>query len=101
MKSEADANLNYLVVGGEVLILVLYMDDLFLTDSLGFIKECKRDLAIEFQKKDLVPMHYFLGMEVWQKNGEIFLGHVKYCINILGRFEVEDCIAMSTPMIMN
>ena len=65
VKSEADANLYYLVVGGEILILVLYVDDMFLIGSLGLIKDCKRDLAGEFEMKDLRLMHYFLGMEVW------------------------------------
>ncbi|GLJ52115.1 hypothetical protein SUGI_1108460 [Cryptomeria japonica] len=101
VKSEADANLYYLVVGGEILILVLYVDDLFLTGSLGLIEECKRDLATEFEMKDLGLMHYFLGMEVWQTNGEIFLGQGKYCFEILKRFRMEDCKAMSTPMITN
>ena len=45
VKSEADANLYYLVVGGEVFILVLYVNNLFLTGSLGLIEDCKRDLA--------------------------------------------------------
>ncbi|KAH9292825.1 hypothetical protein KI387_042000, partial [Taxus chinensis] len=101
VKSEADANLYYLVVGGEALILVLYVDDLFLTGALGLIEDCKRDLAEEFKMKDLGLMHYFLGMEVWQTDGEIFLGQGKYCIEILKRFEMEDCKAMSTPMITN
>ena len=83
MKSEADANLYYLVVGGKILILVLYVDDLFLTGSLRLIVDCKRNLVEEFEMKDLGLMHYFLGMEVWQTNGEIFLGQGKYCIEIL------------------
>jgi hypothetical protein len=32
-KSEVDSNLYYIIVGGEPLILVLYVDDLFLTGS--------------------------------------------------------------------
>jgi hypothetical protein len=32
-KSEADSNLYYIIVGGEPLILVLYVDDLSLTGS--------------------------------------------------------------------
>ena len=59
VKSEEDANFYYLVVGGEIFILVLYVDDLFLTGSLGLIEDCKRDLAEEFEMKDLGLMHYF------------------------------------------
>ena len=101
VKSEEDAILYYLVVGGEILILLLYVDHLFLTSSLGLIEYYKRDLGEEFEMKDLRLMHYFLGMEVWKTNGEIFLGKGKYCIEILKRFRMEDCKAMSTLMITN
>ena len=64
VKSEEDANLYYLMVGGEIRILVFYVDDLFLTGSLRLIVDSKRNLAEEFEMKDLGLMHYFLGMEV-------------------------------------
>jgi hypothetical protein len=68
-ESEADSNLYYILVGGESLILVLYVDDLFLIGPEKLIADCKRDLAAEFEMKDLALMHYFLGLEVWQKDG--------------------------------
>lgn len=46
-------------------------------------------------------MYYFLGMEVWQTDGKIFLGQGRYCIEILKRFKMEDYKAMPTQMIMN
>jgi hypothetical protein len=46
-------------------------------------------------------MHYFLGLEVWQRPREIFLGRGKYAIQILKRFQIEDCKPMATPMITN
>ena len=55
-KSDADPNLYYLVVESEPLILVLYVDDLFLTGSSKLIEDCKKNLG---------QMHYFLGLEVW------------------------------------
>jgi hypothetical protein len=64
-KSEADSNLYYIIVGGESLILVLYVDDLFLTGSKRLISKCKNDLASEYEMKDLGLMQYFLGLEVW------------------------------------
>ena len=47
------------------MILILYVDDLFVTAKDGFIDDTKRKLATEFEMKDLGIMHYFLGMEVW------------------------------------
>jgi hypothetical protein len=72
-KSVAYPNLYCHIVGDECLILVLYVDDLFLTSSERLIVECKRALTFEFEMKDLGMMHYFLGLEVWQRTDEIFL----------------------------
>lgn len=55
------------------LILVLYVGDLFLTCGEPLILQCKRELASEFEMKYLHFMHYFLGLEVWQRPGEILL----------------------------
>jgi hypothetical protein len=44
-KSVADPNLYYHIVGDECLILVLYVDDLFLTGSERLIVECKQALT--------------------------------------------------------
>ena len=64
-KSEVDANLYQIVVEGKLLIIVLYVDDLILTDDEQLIHSCKEDLAKEFEMKDLGLLHYFLGLEIW------------------------------------
>jgi hypothetical protein len=51
--------------------------------------------------KDLGLMHYFLGLEVWQKLGEIFRTQRKYVVDMLRRFGMMDCKSMTTPMISN
>jgi hypothetical protein len=51
--------------------------------------------------KDLGMMHYFLGLEVWQRPNEIFLNQGKCTVDILERFIMMDCKAMPTPMVMN
>ena len=72
-KSKVDPNLYLKVVEDEPVILLLYVDDLFLTGNEKQIKESKKKLAEEFEMKDLGLMHYFLGMEVWQSSEGIFL----------------------------
>ena len=64
VKSDANPNLYYLKVGNEPLILVLYVNDLFLTGSSRLIKDCKENLVAEFDMKDLGLMHYFLELEI-------------------------------------
>jgi hypothetical protein len=100
-KSEADPNLYYIIRGEDTLILILYVDDLFITGAEHLIVDCKQGLASEFEMKDIGLMHYFLGMEVWQEEGHIFLGQGKYVADILSRFQMEDCRPMSTPMVTN
>ena len=51
--------------------------------------------------KDIGPMHYFLGLEVWQRNAGIFLNQGKYTVEILKRFRMMDCKPMTTPMNSN
>ena len=46
-------------------------------------------------------MHYYLGMEVWQEDGHVFLGQGKYAADIHKRFQMEGCRLMSTSMITN
>jgi hypothetical protein len=67
-KSSVDPNLYVKVEDGEPVILLLYVDELFLTGVEKLITECKRKLAAEFEMKDLGMMHYFLGLEVWQRS---------------------------------
>ena len=61
-KSKADSNLYYKVEDGKPVILLLYVDDMFVTGMDGLIADMKRKLAAKFEMKDLGMMHYFLGM---------------------------------------
>eukprot|EP00253_Pinus_taeda_P018181 PITA_18181 len=98
-KSEADANLYHIIVKGKPMIIVLYVDDLILTCDDQLIMSCKEDLAREFKMKDMGLMQYFLGMEVWQKDGELFVSKGKYTNEILRRFPMEKCKPMQTPLV--
>ena len=51
--------------------------------------------------KDLGLMHYFLGLEVWHSPEGIFLNQGKYVVEILKRFDMLKCKAMTTPMDTN
>jgi hypothetical protein len=100
-KSEADPNLYFIVVGEDPLILLLYVDDLFITGAERLISSYKESLASEFKMTDIGLMHYFLGLEVWQEPGHVFLGQGKYVCDILRRFQMGDSRPMTTPMITN
>ena len=46
------------------MLLLLYVNDLFLIVKEELIKDARRRLAAEFKMKDLGMMHYVLRMEV-------------------------------------
>eukprot|EP00253_Pinus_taeda_P003572 PITA_03572 len=100
-KSDADANLYHSMVEGKPLIIVLYVNDLIFTGDDQLIKSYKEDLARQFEMKDMGLMHYFLGMEVWQKDGEVFVSQGMYANEILRRFHMEKCKPMQTPLASN
>ena len=95
-KNKVDHNLSYKVVKFVPIILLLYVDDLFLTGNKKQIMESKKKLTEEFEMKNLGLMHYFLVLEVWQSSEGIFLNKGKYVVEILKR-----CKVMATPMDSN
>ena len=63
-KSKVDSNIYFKVEGKIPVMLLLYVNELFLTGKQELLKYARRRLASEFEMKDLGMMHYFLGMEV-------------------------------------
>ena len=82
-------------------MLLLYVDDMFVTSMDGLIAYMRRNLAAEFEMKDLGIMHYFLGMEVWKSVDGISLGQGKYAVEILKRLRMMDYKDMTTLMESN
>jgi hypothetical protein len=64
-KSHVDPNIYYKFVNNAPVILLLYVDDLFIIGEESLIIQCKKELTYEFDMKDLGLMHYYLGLEVW------------------------------------
>ena len=48
--------------------------------------------------KGLGMMHNFLGLQVWKRSYGVFLGQEKYAVDILNKFGILDCKAITTPM---
>ena len=43
-------------------------------------------------------LHYFLGLEIWQQEGESFVSQGKCEREILGKFHMEGCKPMDNPL---
>ena len=64
-ENKAYSNLYFEVQGGIPVMLLLYVDDLFLTGKEELFKFARRRLVAKFEMNDLGMMHYFIDMEVW------------------------------------
>ena len=52
-KSEENPNLYYIIRGEDTLILILYVDDLFIAGAEHLIVDCKQGIASKFEMKDI------------------------------------------------
>ena len=48
-------------------------------------------MIAEFEMTNLGELHYFLGIEVWQKEDNIFMSQAKYTWDILKKFIILSC----------
>eukprot|EP00253_Pinus_taeda_P020907 PITA_20907 len=48
--------------------------------------------------KDLGLLHYFLGLEIWQRSGGLFVSQGKYAREILEKFNMHGCNPVDTPL---
>ena len=98
-RSPSESTLYVNKIEGDVLIVSLYVDDLLVTGSnLQQIERFKQDMMQAFEMSDLGLMSFFLGMEIKQDRGEIFIGQEKYAKEILKKFQMENCKPTATPM---
>jgi hypothetical protein len=83
-----------------LLLLVLYVDDLLITDcSTSTIVAVKRILHDKFLMTDMGPLHFFLGLEISQDASDIKLSQAKYARDLLERFHMTDCKSAPTPFL--
>ena len=86
----------------DFLILCLYVDDLiYMGTNSKMIEDFKKAMMSEYEMTDLGAMKYFLGMQVKQSPGRIFLSQEKYVEDMLKNFNMSDCKPMTTPMATN
>ncbi|XP_019058522.1 PREDICTED: uncharacterized protein LOC109116843 [Tarenaya hassleriana] len=65
------------------------------------VKEFKEQMMSIFEMTDLGELHYFLGLEVEQENGKIFISQRKYANDLVAKFGLKGCNAVQTPMNTN
>ncbi|KAG8476415.1 hypothetical protein CXB51_033365 [Gossypium anomalum] len=81
------------------LIVSLYVDDLLVTEGdQAMLVDFKAKMQHKFEMSDLGRITYFLGIEVSQTQGGIFLSQKAFVSKILTKFSIQNCKATSTPI---
>ena len=98
-QAQSDHTLFYKQNDGKITILIVYVDDMILTeDYLVEMRRVKEQLALEFEIKDLRNLRYFLGMEVARNRSGIYVSQRKYVINFLKEIGMLGYKLVNTPV---
>jgi hypothetical protein len=97
--NEADKCVYYRYVGGEGVILCLYVDDILIfRNNINVIKEVKDFLSSNFKIEDLGKADVILNIKLLrEENGGVTLMQSHYVENVLNHFGYSDCTPASTP----
>ena len=85
---------------GKVTMLLVYVDDMIITGNDDEeITKLQKELATEFEMKNLGGLKYFLGIEVSRSKQGIFLSQRKYVLDILTKVGMLECKLVDTPIV--
>ncbi|WMV09485.1 hypothetical protein MTR67_002870 [Solanum verrucosum] len=97
--SKTDSLLLILQCDREMILLLLYIDEIIITDSSSeLIANIITGLGKEFTMKDLGPLHFFLRVDVRYFKDGIHLNQGKYVIELLMKTDMALAKAVSTPL---
>jgi len=86
-------------LGSDIVILLLYVDDIILTGSkVALVQEVVDELSSAFDMKDMGKLKYFLGLQIsYNAAGDIFVNQAKYAKDLLSKAGLSSCKPCTTP----
>jgi hypothetical protein len=94
----SDSSLFVKHVGSQIVVLLLYVDDIILTGSASAaILQVIQALSTEFDITDLGSLHFFLGIQITHTSTGLFLSQSKYIEDLLIKSEMVDAKPCDTP----
>jgi hypothetical protein len=85
--------------GNCVTYLLLYVDDIILTDSsTDLLQHITERLHSEFTMMDLGDLHHLLGIPVTRSADDLFLSQRQYALDLLQRTDMAVCHSTATPL---
>nr|GEW46593.1 retrovirus-related Pol polyprotein from transposon TNT 1-94 [Tanacetum cinerariifolium] len=99
-KGAVDPTLFTRKTGKHILIVQIYVDDIIFASTDP--KACdifSNEMSSKFQMTMMGQMSFFLGLQVSQSPGGIFINQSKFALEILKKFGMDSCDPVGTPMV--
>ncbi|GJR27259.1 retrovirus-related pol polyprotein from transposon TNT 1-94 [Tanacetum coccineum] len=87
-------------IGKHILLVQIYVDDIIFASTDP--KACEifsNEMSFKFQMSMMGQMSFFLGLQVSQSPGGIFVNQSKFSLEILKKFGMDSCDPVDTPMV--
>jgi Reverse transcriptase (RNA-dependent DNA polymerase) len=85
---------------GDIVIILIYVDDLVVTSNNPTLVQSVIDkLKAQFSIRDLGNLHYFLGIEMSANQYGLVLSQTKYLLDLLARVTISTYKPCLTPMV--
>jgi hypothetical protein len=96
---KVDQTLFLLRLGGNILIVQVYVDDIVFGGSSNSLIACFAEhMSREFEISMMGELQFFLGLQIKQSKEKTFVHQAKYTKDIVRKFKMEDSKAMVTLM---
>ncbi|GJW66844.1 retrovirus-related pol polyprotein from transposon TNT 1-94 [Tanacetum coccineum] len=99
-KGAVDLTLFIRKIGKHILLVQIYVDDIIFasTDPKAY-DIFSNEMSSKFQMSMMGQMSFFLGLQVSQNPGGIFINQSKFALEILKKFGMNSCDPVDTPMV--
>nr|GFA31314.1 retrovirus-related Pol polyprotein from transposon TNT 1-94 [Tanacetum cinerariifolium] len=99
-KGAVDPTLFTHKTGKPILLVQIYVDDIIFASTDP--KDCdmfSNEMSLKFQMSMMGQTSFFLGLQVSQCPGGIFINQSKFALEILKKFGMNSCDSVDTPMV--
>nr|GEW89700.1 uncharacterized mitochondrial protein AtMg00810-like [Tanacetum cinerariifolium] len=99
-KGAVDPTLFTRKTGKHILLVQIYVDDIiFASIDPQVCDMFSNEMSSKFQMSMMGQMSFFLGLQVSQSLGGIFINQSKFALEILKKFGMDSCDSIDTPMV--
>ena len=89
----------YAAQGDDPFIIAVHVDDMILAGTTDTkIAQVKQSIAERFEVKDMETLNYFVGVQVIQESGRVWIGQPTYTEKVLKTFGMDNAKPVDTPV---